>query len=306
MKQLVTLFAVLLCALAVCAQSEKLPDLGYKPVPDFLSLPPGVNFGEASGVALNSKGHLFVFNRGPKALMEFDRAGKFVRTIGEGMFSNTHGLRIDAQDNLWTTDIGWHVVLKFSPEGRILLVLGRKDRAGTVDQPTGLTLFDRPTDVAFGANGDIYVSDGYGNSRVVKFDRNANFLKTWGKKGKGEGEFDTPHTVAVDAKGLVYVGDRENRRVQVFDAEGQFVKQWTHVGSPWWLCFTPKQTIFLTDGYNNRLLKLDADGKILGSTSGPGKAVGQVLFPHGLAVGPAEELYVSEILNWRVQKFVRQ
>jgi DNA-binding beta-propeller fold protein YncE len=307
MKKILVVLVLLLAPTALFAQSEKWPDLGYQIVPHALSLPTGANFIETTEVALNSKGHIFVFHRGTQPLMEFDSNGDFIRTLGDGLFTMAHGLKIDADDNIWTTDVGSHLVLKLSPEGRVLLVLGRKGIAGEMDKPSGMPLFDKPADVAFDAMGNIYVADGYGNSRVVKFDKDGNFIKAWGKKGSGEGEFNLPHDVAIDAQGLVYVGDRENRRVQIFDADGNFLKQWTHAGSPWYLYITPDQLIYLVDGYASRILKLDRDGNILGVMGAvTGKAPGQFGLVHGFAMGPKEEIYTTEILNWRVQKFMKR
>ncbi len=296
---------LLTAALATAAhgfQNEgEYAELPYRLVPHFLSLPAGWNLQETPGVALNSRGHIFVFHRGPHALMECDGAGKFVRTIGEGLFTRAHGLRIDGEDNIWTTDVGSHIVLKFNPEGRVLMVLGREDNAGETDR-----LFDRPADVAFGPAGEIFVADGYGNSRVVKFDKHGKFIKAWGKAGTMPGEFNLVHTVAVGPNGRVYVGDRENERVQIFDLDGNFIEEWTHVGHPWGLDLTPDNVFLMTDGYADRVSKIDLAGNVLGTFGGPGKAPGEFSYAHWIAVGPEDEFYVAEILNWRVQKFVRR
>jgi DNA-binding beta-propeller fold protein YncE len=287
------------------AYQEHVPELKYRAVPDFLAVPTGSNFGEVSAVALNSKGHIFIFHRGRQSLMEFQSNGKFVRTLGEGLFDIPHGLRIDSSDNIWTTDIGNQLVLKMNPEGRVLLVLGRRGQAGESDI-FSWPLFNKPSDVALNAAGEIFVSDGYGNSRVVKFDKNGNFVKTWGKKGKGPGEFDLPHTVAVDSKGRVYVGDRENNRIQIFDGDGNFLKEWTHAGAPFGLCITNDQMLYMSDGRTNRIVKLNLEGQILGAFGGRGKAPGMLAGAHWIAVGPAEEIYVAEVFNWRMQKFVKE
>src|SRR5712692_1253938 len=290
-----------LFAIAGFPAEAQLPELPYKPVPDFFQLPPGANFGEVPSVAVNSKGHIFVFHRGAQPLMEFDPGGKFIRSLGDDLFTRPHGLRVDRDDNLWITDIGSHLVLKLSPAGRVLMVFGRKGSAGESERQ-----FNQPSDVGFGPAGEIYVTDGYGNSRVVKFDRSGRFVKAWGTKGSAPGQFNLPHAVVVDTKGLVYVADRENKRIQIFDADGNFIREWTQAGSPWGLAFGSNQTLYIASGREERVLKLDLSGKILGVFGEPGKGSGQFGFAHGIAVGPGEEIYVAEILNWRVQKLVKK
>jgi DNA-binding beta-propeller fold protein YncE len=192
------------------------------------------------------------------------------------------------------------------------MLLGRKREAvespapGEKRPPLPEWQFDRPTDIAFGPNGDLYVSDGYGNSRVVKYDKDGNWLKAWGKRGTAPGEFHTPHTIVTDAKGLVYVGDRENKRIQVFDSAGNFLKEWTTVGAPWALCATPgpHQVIYSADSVPGRIYKLDLDGKILGVFGQAGKQTGQFGWVHEMACPSENTLYVAELLNWRVQKLI--
>ncbi len=282
------------------ALAQNVPELGYKNVPNWPTLPGGWNFGETSGIAVNSQGHVFVFNRSDHPLIEFDANGKFVRSVAEGMFSRTHALRIDAQDNIWATDDGGDMIMKMNKDGRVLMVLGRRHR-----KASDHVSFNRPTDLAFAPNGDFYISDGYGNSRVVKYSKEGEYITEWGKKGSGPGEFNIPHSVALDAKGRVYVGDRENHRLQIFDGDGKFLAQWTHVGSPWGLVITPDQRIFIGDGYANQVLVTDLEGKIQGRIGGPGRLPGQFNYVHQLAVGKGGEVYTAEILNWRPQKFVR-
>jgi DNA-binding beta-propeller fold protein YncE len=314
MKLINLVFLFCLTAIPVFSQSTKLPDLGYKPVPDFFTLPPGANFGEVSGIALDSKGHIFVANRGTKPLIEFDENGKFIRTLGDGMFKSTHGLRIDSQDNIWITDIGLNIVLKLSHEGRVLMVLGRSNKAGEfLTQSYSSTfldydspLFNQPTDVAFDAAGDVFVTDGYGNSRIVKFDKTGKFIKTWGRKGNAQGEFNLPHSIAFDSKDLMYIADRENDRIQIFDADGKFIKEWTHAGDPWAIVITPDQFLYVADGKNERVIKMNLDGEILGVLGEPGKGPGQFDFAHSIAVSAQGEIYVGEVLNWRVQKFAKR
>jgi len=300
----VALICLQVLAVAVAAQVapapdfQPVPELGYRVVPDFFELPPGAGFGEASGVALNSTGHIFLFRRAKPMLTEYDEQGRFVRSIGEGLWDHPHGLRIDAEDNIWTTDDGNHLVLKLSPAGRVLLVLGRKDWGGEATW-----LFNRPTDVGFAKNGDIYITDGYGNSRVMKFDRDGNFIKSWGKYGNGAGEFNLPHSVVVDKEDRVYVGDRENARIEIFDANGKFLKEWKGIGYPYGLCITRDQHIWMVDGGYDRIVELDQNGKILGALGEPGRASGQLAWAHFMAVGADRKIYVAEVLNWRFQVF---
>jgi hypothetical protein len=176
---------------------QAVPELPYRVVARFFKFPKGMVAGEAAGVAINSKGHIFLFQRTKPMLAEYDEKGNFIQSIGEGLFAHPHGLRIDADDNLWTTDDGSHLVLKLDPSGNVLLVLGRINTAAEANW-----LFNRP-------------ADGYGNSRVVKFVRSGNYIKAWGKYGSGIGEFNLPHTIAVDKEGRVFVGDRENQRIQI-------------------------------------------------------------------------------------------
>jgi DNA-binding beta-propeller fold protein YncE len=279
---------------------KAVPQLPYRVVPNFFKLPKGMVAGEASGVAVNSKRHIFLFQRTKPMLAEYDEKGNFVQSIGEGIFSHPHGLRIDADDHIWTTDDGNHLVLKLSPSGEVLLVLGRINTGAEANW-----LFNQPTDVAFAKNGDIYVADGYGNSRVVKFDRDGNYIKAWGKYGTGTGEFNLPHSVAVDKEGRVYVGDRENQRIQIFDGDGNFIKQWTGIGYPYGLVITPDQHVWMTDGGYDRIVEFDQDGKILGAFGEPGHKPGQMAWAHFMAIGPDKTIYVADVLNWRFQVFVR-
>jgi len=279
---------------------QAVPQLPYRVEPNFFKFPKGMIAGEASAVAVNSKGHVFLFQRTKPMLAEYDAKGNFVQSIGDGLFLHPHGLRIDADDNIWTTDDGNHLVLKLGPSGNVLLVLGRINTGAEANW-----LFNKPADVAFGKNGEIYVADGYGNSRVVKFDRDGNYIKAWGEYGTGPGEFNLPHSVAVDKEGRVYVGDRENQRIQIFDSEGNFIKQWTGVGYPYGLVITPDQHVWMTDGGYDRIVELDQEGKILGAFGEPGHKPGQMAWAHFMAMGPDHAIYVADVLNWRFQVFTR-
>jgi DNA-binding beta-propeller fold protein YncE len=301
------LMSTLMSAPAV-AQKATLPPLDYAAVPDSFTLPSGMTFGGTSGVAINSKGHIFVLHRGPNPLVEFDPNGKYLRSFGEGFFERPHGLRIDPDDNIWTTDVREHVVYKMNPEGRIVLVLGVRGTAGEMHSYGHLRLFNEPNDIAFGPGGAVYVTQGHGKGdpKVIKFDKERNFVKAWGKKGSGPGEFDIAHSIVVDAKGLLYVADRNNQRIQVFDADGNYIRESKHPGTPCGLFMSPDQHIWLAHGHAGQVMKLDLNGNVLGATGSQGKALGQYGEAHYIAVSPAGDVYVADTLNWRVQKLVKK
>jgi DNA-binding beta-propeller fold protein YncE len=259
------------------------------------TMPAGWKFGRVSAVAVNQQGEVLAFQRGPKAdpLIVFDGKGQYVRSWGKGMFRNAHGLRVDKQNNVWVTDNGDHQVMKFTQKGELLLTLGIKGQAGT-DPKT----FNRPADIAFASNGDFYVADGYGNSRVVKFSSTGKYLMDWGKRGSGPGEFNLPHSVAVDSKDFVYVSDRENNRIQIFDRDGKFQRQWTHLGATQNIFITPKDEMWIITHRDNienitydtlagRIMKIDiATGRILGAMESPG---------HWIHAAPTGEIFIGSL-----------
>lgn len=344
-----------LFATIVCAQQSTPPEIPYRSVPNFLKLPANLYLGEVSGVAVNSKGHVFVFSRGNTSgpaygaaaaqLLEFDSRGNYIREIGHNLYawSFAHTVKVDAQDNIWVTDKGSDMVIKFDPDGRVAMVFGRKQEAS--DEHTGPLAHPKPplppvdgmfrqvTDVAWDAQGSAYISDGYINSRVAKVDRNGNWLMSWGEPGAGPGQFNTPHSIAVDAQGNVYVADRGNRRIQVFNGDGKFLRQITidaparpnarpaignmpkdpaalkgtmAPGAPWAICITPPphQFLYSSDAYPGRIYKLALDGKVLGMLGESGKQLKQFGWIHEIACPSENELYVAELLNWRVQKLI--
>jgi len=277
------------------AAKATMPD--YRPVIGWPQLPPNLALGAVSAVATDAKDRVFVAHRAAKPILVFDRDGKFLRSWGDDDIKTPHGLRIDRDGAVWITDIGHHLVMKFDPDGKRLLTLGKKG------EPGGATdRFDRPTDVAFAPNGDVFVTDGYGNSRVMKFDREGKFIKAWGTKGTGEGEFRIPHAVVFDAKGNLYVGDRENDRVQVFDADGRFLRVWKESGAPYGLALHGDR-LLVADGRASWVKVLGLDGKTLGRFGEKGAAAGQFNMPHMLAVDSRGDLLVAEVNNARIQKF---
>jgi DNA-binding beta-propeller fold protein YncE len=338
--------------LAISAFAQQPPEIRYRADPNFLKLPSDIHLGEAVGVAVNSKGHIFVFSRGNSTgpaygasaaqLLQFLPDGRFVREIGHNLYawSFAHSVRIDKDDNIWVADKGSDMVIKFNPEGRVLMVFGRKLEASDEGAeplkhpkpplPPADGMFRQVTDMAWDSAGNTYISDGYVNSRIAKADKDGNWLKSWGEPGNQPGQLNTPHSIAVDAQNKVYVADRGNRRIQVFDADGKFLRQITidipapadarpaignkptattgtmAPGAPWTLCITPgpNQFLYTSDAFPGRIYKLSLDGKVLGMLGKAGKQTGQFGWIHAIACPSENELYVAEILNWRVQKLV--
>ena len=279
------------------------PALPHQVVKNWAQLPAGWNFGETSGVTVDKNDNVWVFNRGPHPVMEFDKNGKFLHSWNDVPITSAHGIKVAPDGSVWLVDVKGHQIIEFTPEGRVRMVLGNVGKQpGTNETPYA---FNQPTAVSFLPNGDFYISDGYVNSRVLKFNRDGIFQFQWGRKGKGDGEFDLVHDVAIDKRGLVYVADRLNERIQVFDASGKFVKKWTGIGAAWGLAYaSAEDSLYMCDGVNNRIIKLNMDGQVMGTLSEFGKVEGKLDFPHHMAVDSTGALYVAEIKNWRVQKFV--
>jgi hypothetical protein len=348
-----SLFALaLLGSLAFAQDAASVPEIPFESVPNFLKPPLDNPLGEASGVAVNSKHHIFVFSRGNSTgpaygataaqLLEFAPDGKFIREIGHNLYawSFAHAIRIDKDDNIWAIDKGSDMIIKFNPEGRVIMVFGRKKEASddgaeawkhvTPPRPAVDGQFRQPTDVTWDPAGNIFISDGYINSRVAKFDKNGDWVKQWGDRGTKPGEFNTPHSIAADAKGNIYVADRGNRRIQVFDPDGTFLREikidvpapavihpWmgnmptpqalqAQNGAPWAICITPGPTQYLysADAMPGRIYKLSLDGKVLGVLGSSGRQLKQFGWIHELACPSENEIYAAEILNWRVQKLM--
>jgi hypothetical protein len=316
-------FAILLsCAVSLLAQRpsnpallvpQEAPLLDYVAVPNPLPVPDAAAMGASSDVAFDSKGHLYVLSRGPKPLTEFDENGKFVRAFGDGLFTRSHGIRIDSDGNIWATDVGAHTVMKISPQGQVLLTLGTKGKAGEWNETAGSQLFNEPNDIVIGANGDLFITQGHtpgagkGDPRVLKFDKNGKFIKSWGGKGTEPGKFDVAHGIALDAKGLLWVTDRENQRIQIFDQDGKYIREVKYAGLPCSLDIG-KQYIYMVNGFAGQLLRMDLDGKVLAAVGKPGAAGtwGEFGEAHFIAVSPKGEIYVADSVNRAVQKFVKK
>jgi hypothetical protein len=332
------------------------PVIPFDVVPNFLKYPPTMNLGEVLAVAVNSKGQIIVLNHPGSAttgplygnattqLLEFDPSGKFVKEIGQGVYGlgYAHAVRFDKYDNLWVVDKGTNAVVKFNPTGYVTMNLGRRMEGyeGEYHRPTpdkapmADALFNGPTDVGWDPDDNIFVSDGYVNSRIAKFDKNGNWIKSWGQYGMGgehanenPGHIRNPHNMQLDRQGNVYAADRGNRRIQVFDRDGKFLRfiflnarydKTRHpvLGNmpmnrpdetaPWTLCITntTPQYLYAADSEPGRLYKLTLDGKILGVLGESGHGDKQFNWPHGLACPSENEVLVADMNNWRVQKLL--
>ena len=355
-KTLVALAALLITAAPAYAQGRL-----NVTVTRFGTLPAGMNFGEPAGVNTDSKGNVYVFSRGNTSgpvygsiaaqLLEFDSNGKFIREIGKGSYGSgfAHTVKIDKNDNIWTVDKGTDMIVEFNQKGEAILVLGRKQEAadahvGGVERvnpprPPVLGQFRQVTDIAFDSKGKMFVSDGYINSRVATFDADGNIIGSFGEPGTGPGQFNTPHTIAIDKDDNVYVGDRGNGRIQVFDNSGKLLRildQASKVplptdinairqppapgaapsanktiapGAPWAICISPpdkngEQFLFSSDSYPGSIYKMKLDGTVIGTIGAAGKQLGHFGDIHQIACPTANLLYVGEELNWRVSKIV--
>lgn len=284
------------------AELKSGPPLPHKVVANWAQLPKGWNFGECSGVATDRDDNVWIFNRGPHPVIELDKNGNFLQAWGEKTIVSSHGIRVDPEGNIWGIDVKGHVAIKYTPAGRVLMVLG--NRQGTPGKNDSQNAFNEPTGITFAPNGDFFISDGYVNSRVIKFNHDGEYLAHWGTKGTGDGEFNLVHDVTLDSRGRLYVADRSNSRVQIFDTSGKYLGKWTDVGQPWGLIYAPKENaIYMCDGLNNRIVKLNLDGEIQGVLGSYGKAPGKLDFAHSIAIDSTGAIYVAEIKNWRVQKF---
>jgi hypothetical protein len=274
--------------------------------------------GWVSGMAVDDKDQVWFFKKGPDPVQVYTAQGDFVRTWGKGVFVDPHQLRIDGEGNIWLADFGQHVVQKFTPEGKLLLTLGTPGQSGDDESH-----FYRPTDMAITPAGDVFVSDGYGNRRVVHFDKRGRFVKAWGEFGSKAGQFVLPHAIALDSAGLLYVADRNSGRIQIFDSEGRFVDQWENVLMPWGISINAKDEIWVCgssphwwyrDGaykeYKDQVfMRFSTDGRVrqvwtipLGE---PGKVKpGDGIGVHCIAQDSRGNLYVGDIYGERAQKFV--
>lgn len=258
--------------------------------------------GTFTGVAVDPQGRVFMCHGLAHPVLVFDHAGNFIQSFGEGLFNEPHSVRIDPAGNVWVVDFMTNQVRKFTPTGALLQTFGVRDKAGR----DKANLFNQPTDIAFGRNGEIYISDGYGNNRVVHLAADGTYLNEWGTSGKGPGQFHLPHSVCTDAQGRVYVADRENGRIQVFTPDGAFITMWKFKEKPWGVWVGTDQRLYVANGYNNTLSVLDLNGNLLAHFGKKGHKLGQFEEPHLLTEDTNGAVYVAEVNEHRVQKLVRQ
>ena len=347
MKITATILPLVLLSAPLFAQSP--PKIPFETDLDYLKLPSDMNFGEVLGITVNSKGRVVVLNHpgsgtsGPlygnatTQLLEFDQAGKFLKEVGKGVYGlgYSHSIRFDKYDNLWVVDKGTMSVMRFNPAYRVTMNLGRREEGPDEHHYPGGRgaaapvhidgYFNGPTDIAWDSKDNMYISDGYQNSRVAKFDKHGDWVKSWGSRGRENGQFVLPHNIGVDRSDNVYVADRNNRRIQVFDVEGTWLRNITMVApydkkrhptlgnipatlpdeaQAWTICITntPTQYLYTSDDNPGRIYKMALDGKMLGYLGESGHEPGQFNWTHAIACPSENTLLVADMNNWRIQK----
>ena len=276
----------------------------YRVVEGWGRLPSQWSWGTISAVACDSQDRVYVYTRGDHPLLVFDREGNLLASWGEGVVQMAHGIFVDAADNVYCTDRGAHCVYRFNHRGVVVMTLGTPGDPGEDGQP-----FDQPTDVAVTSTGEWFVSDGYGNRRVHRFSPDGELLSSWGVEGDGPGEFALPHSVRVDHDGCVWVCDRSNNRIQIFDAGGKYLHEWADLRHPDTLCFDPTEEVVYVAELDYQVSIYALDGELIThwgrgeSSVRPGEFLG---WPHGICVDSHGDIYVSEVnAEGRLQKFER-
>jgi DNA-binding beta-propeller fold protein YncE len=317
MKKLAALCAlgIALCApVGARAQDDNasIPRLPFHPVDGFFHYPAHDILGRVSGIAVGPQGRIVVLNRGYHPVLEFKADGSFIGSWGEGskMFEGAHNVRFDPEGNLWYVDAADNMIYRFDAEGRTVGTLGTNPEpwtylthviAGAVPPKSS---FYQQTDIGWSKDGSMFVADGYGNSRVAKFDRDGNFVKAWGERGPQPGNFNTPHSLVIDHNDIVYVADRGNSRIQTFDTEGNLKSVWKLPTAPWSLCLTngPNQSLFV--GSVGRVYKMDLAGKILGMFGRPGRMPGTIDSIHQIACPDEKTVFLANLYSNRPDKYV--
>jgi DNA-binding beta-propeller fold protein YncE len=319
--KLIALFLSLFLTARAFAQSapESLPDPYQQGIENWAKLPDGRTWGSAAGISVDSKGNIWVFERcgvnscagrTEDPILEFDRSGHLVKSFGSGMFVFPHSIFVDKDDNVWVSDADGkdgkgQQVVKFSPDGKVLMTLGKAGVAGD-----GPDTFNRPSGVVVAPNGNIFVSDGHGgdsNARIVKFSKDGKFIKAWGKKGTGPGEFGELHAIAMDPKGRIFVADRGNLRIQIFDQDGNFLDQWTQYGRPSGIAIDKHGTIYVAGIQSGIRVGNTNDGKLTALIPPPKQDPGHGgMGPEGVAADDDGSVYGAEVNRKMVVKYVKQ
>jgi sugar lactone lactonase YvrE len=317
MTKVTSVLAALAVSATLCAQPpsdprllipEQAPALGYRWVAAPLRIPEDVEFGLPASVTFDDDGHLWVLNRGPNPVAEFDEDGKLLRAFGAGLFGRRpHALRLDADGNIWVADGSAHIVVKLSRQGEVLTTLGSRDQAGDWDEAAGTRLLNQPNDIAFAPNGDFFIAQGHqpgerGDPRVLKFRADGTFVKSWGGKGDAPGKFQVAHSIVIDDAGDLWVMDRENSRIQIFDQDGNYQRELKYAGLPCSIDFDGDY-IWMVNGFTGQLLQLDKAGKVLAAMGSPGDRPDQFGEAHYVAVSPSGEIFVADVTRG-VHKFV--
>ncbi len=257
----------------------------------------GVELDMILGIGIASPGRVYApTGKGEDGVLVFDTDGKIIDSWGKGLVSK-HGLRV-IDDKVWVTDRERQVVMEFTLDGELLRIFGTEGKSGL-----GENEFNKPSDIAIGPNGNIYVSDGYANSRVMRFGSEGKFKQSWGTKGDRPGEFELVHNIAIDKKGRVFIADRENMRVQIFDADGKFIDEWEHVGKAYGLYIDDMQKVYITDGVANNVYVTNIHGEVLSMFGKTGDGPGEFKMAHSITVDKKGNIYVTEGDGKRIQVF---
>ena len=296
----------------MAANGPAIAQLPFHAVDNFFRYPAHYVMGRASGIAVSPKGMIVALNRGHHPVLEFKPDGSFIGSWGEGskMFEGAHTVRFDKDGDLWYIDSADNMIYRFDAEGRTAGALGQMSEPWTFlthvieGAVRSKTNFYQETDIGWSRDGSSFVADGYGNSRVAKFDKDGNFVKAWGERGAQPGNFNTPHSLVVDNNDIIYVADRGNSRIQTFDTEGNLKNVWRLPTAPWSLCLTNGPSPVMFVGSVGRVYKMSLDGKVLGMFGRAGRMPGTIDSIHSIACPDEKTVYLANLYSSRMDKYV--